>query len=46
MPTDEENIQYLYLVLTNGGPPVVGFTLRPSHPNTDSKEPDRLRRGF
>ncbi|KAF2787601.1 hypothetical protein K505DRAFT_124034 [Melanomma pulvis-pyrius CBS 109.77] len=25
MPTDEENVQYLYLVLTSSGPPVIDF---------------------
>jgi hypothetical protein len=26
MPTDEENMQYLYLILTAGGPPTVSHS--------------------
>jgi hypothetical protein len=27
MPTEEENVQYLYLVLTHGGTPTVSLTI-------------------
>jgi hypothetical protein len=27
MPTEEENVQYLYLILTHGGAPVVSDTM-------------------